>query len=514
MADFPVLVLRKIFDFLDPRERLIARCTCRLWKFVIETFNSPQSLCVNAKGYPFNVRWCFSNQIVAKDEIIHLKDGYDPNAIHKFILGIEFFRNLQRVYLYQIGDEATDLFLNEMHHLTRLKVLMIDVYAIKRRTLSLNSLEKFSLAYYECEGIQLDTPNLNSFALWSYFDRNDPHVEFRYPLKVKHLLCERFTSSELKNLEALVCSVITFDFRLADFESLKRLEIWPHKGELLQVEQIANERNRLKRNDLELIVSGFQEELVSCSRTPIDLRSRLVNGPIISFGLHLSDEYLEKIERNPSKFVGYVPWKALLALRNLPKLVEKMPKELFDHFLDIHSVHMNNPSAEFEESGISVSRFIEMFQKCKPRCLNIRNERCFAQREFYEQLTRLESLTELHIRIDSKANIHRENFDFFFNLQNLRKIHLNAPRLPLGFICKLIKQLKRLCSFRFWGLCGSRFQIVITLLKFPDLFYRSYFLSPSHVRRQCSDVDELVQEIKRMEQITSLHSLFYKTCKA
>lgn len=47
--------------------------------------------------------------------------------IGRFCPEMELFPNLKRVYyLYHIGNEAIDLSIQEAHHLTRLKVLMIN----------------------------------------------------------------------------------------------------------------------------------------------------------------------------------------------------------------------------------------------------------------------------------------------------------------------------------------------------------------------------------------------------
>lgn len=502
MADLPVVVLKEIFGFLSVSERLRVRCICRPWKFVIETFNSPQGLCIHPKGQPFNERWCFSSQIVASDEMLQMKNHRDdPHEMIRKLSEMEFFQNLQKIYLCHIGREATDLFLQEAHHLTRLKVLMIDAYKIKQRILSLNSLEKFSLACYSVT-IELDTPNLHSFAF--YKGANSAAVaavKFRYPLKMKHLLCEKFTSSwrKLKNLETLVCKEIEFNFRLDNFESLKRIEIWPTNEELPRIQHIREERNLLKRNDLEMIISGFQEELVSCPR----LESRL----------QLTRDYLEKIESNRSKFVGYARWETFVGLRTLVEFANKIPNEL-DHFLRIHC--FSEPrfptfpitfggNFAFDlpfnlvESGISASRLIEILQRYKPRSLKLWNETGLT-RQFYEQLTRLESIRHLFIEIDL------QNFDCLFNLRNVDTLQLNVRRLPAGFICQLVKKLKCLGSLRIIGLdrLNSLF-ISITFLECPKLFYS---IGGVDENRKCRDLDQLVQEIERMEQIELFQEYF------
>ena len=212
MADLPVLVLSSIFDFLSIPEKLKVRSACKTWKYVIDTFSTPQSVCIYSVFRPYNKTWCFSNQRIAKKEMLRL--NFNRDAVRRLEMNAAFFQNLQKVYLSETGD--TDCFLLEVSQLPRLKVLMLEEYTIAPATLSSSSLEKLFIECYEFGGIELDTPNLNSFALQgaNCRDRPDCPVVFRFPLRVKHLECPQFTSnlSGLKNLETLVCEEIKFNF--------------------------------------------------------------------------------------------------------------------------------------------------------------------------------------------------------------------------------------------------------------------------------------------------------------
>ena len=105
-----------------------------------------------------------------------------------------------------------------------------------------------------------------------------------------------------------------FDFQLNDFESLKRLEICPTKCELEKVKRIQEERNNLNRTTLELIISGFKEELV---------------GFEMGFNcIRLTPDYLAEIQKNRLKFVGFAPWKVQLELKDLIQHLDVSSKRI------------------------------------------------------------------------------------------------------------------------------------------------------------------------------------------
>lgn len=493
MADLPDVVLWKVFDFLPISERLRVRSTCKTWKFVIETYNSPQSLCIYSIKYPGNERWCFSNKKVTEDEMVYLK--YRPDLSCRFCLRQEFFRNLQSVYLYAIKKKVGP-FLQEMHYLTRLKMLKVDREITKPTVLSSFSLEKLSLKA-RCE-IELNTPNLNSLALWMNSEQSGKTVNFRFPSKLKHLECIKFTSnlSQLKNLETLVCQEVTPDFRLNDVECLTRLEIWPTEQQLPMVMRIQEERTRLKRNELELIVSGFSEELVSCERN---------NYP---GNLWLTPAYLEQIKRNRPKFVGVAPWYACLDIETLLRHPDRVPNELFKHFPNLdytHWIPADRLPSRLEDLGISESRLIETIQISNPQRLDIKVPEL--TQGFYNQLGRLESVKVLNLRIDLKIF----DFDCLLNLKNLVIVGIQYETFPIEFVCKLVKNLRFFFNSNFYTF-GCPIVLLIAFERRPENLIPGALNRHFHINlydsgttqffftKSCKDVDELVGEIRSLER--------------
>ena len=494
MADLPIVVLGQIFDFLSIREKLRLRSTCKTWKFVIEAFDSPQSLTIYSAKFPYNERWCFSNRIVTEDEILFLKFNRDPSR--RFSLRVEFFRNLQSLYLYDVDYlNELDLFLEEVQELSRLKVLMIKGRRIHLERLSLPSLEKLSLGCSHLQ-IDLDAPNLSSLACLKDSPLNNEVTIFRFPLKVKHLECRNFTSNlaQLKNLETLLCRQITTNFSLENFKSLKRLEIWPTVEQLPQVMRIQEERKLLNRNDMKLIVSGFEEELASSA-----------GNKFIPSYLMLTPAYLERLEKNCSKFVKnpHFPWPYGIEFETLVKYADGVLNKLFDgcHFR-VGAIQHSSVLA-LQENGISLPRLIEILKKSHTPILLVgklspsySSNRVDLPVEFYHKISCLESLIYLQIEI------RFENFDFdcLLKLKNLQILRIHSEmRPPISFICKMLKQFKFFIEFSYDLLNNTKgFRISISFLINPQDLDHPFYLcygSQSRVSKHFKDADEVIEEL-------------------
>lgn len=431
MADLPFLALRSIFDYLTIPDKLRVKLTCKKWKFVVEAFNRQESVCIHSRGIPVNHRWCFSNLAVVEEDMIY--EEFSLEGGRRFDLRIEFFRNLQRVYLYSVGEKSV-LFLEQLDQLSRLKVLMIMDRGLILKKLSSVSIEKLSLNFWRFKGIDLDTPNLSSVALRI---RNDEPVTFRFPLKVKHLKCPEFRSNfrQLRNLETLCCKEIAFDFQLKEFPSLAKLEIWPTEEQLSMVRQIQKQRSRSNRGDLQLIVSGFSEELVSLERDPD-------NGLPI-----LGQSYLEMMEINRSKIVGSFPFRVELPLEVLVEFAERIPKELFELFPRITYLSQRNWDLSLKKCEASESRLIELIRKSSPSNFEIPMNliKFCLSKNFFEKFGRIQSIKVLLITIDFQDY----NIDFLLNLKNLQFTYIKAPTISIDFVCKLVKQTKFFEKFKF-----------------------------------------------------------------
>lgn len=501
MADLPLVVLAKIFDFLSIPERLRMRQICKQWKFVIDDFNPIQSVCIVYSEFPCNERWCFSNQIVSGNEVHYLKRGLNDRSID---LRMQFFRNLQKVYLFYT-EENVNMFLKEINQLTRLKVLMVEESKIGLRTLESTSLEKLSLYCHGLDSIELNTPNLTSLVLRNSKKRP---VTFVFPLSIEHLKCVSLTSdmSQLKNLKTLVCDEITFDFRLSDFKCLTKLEIWPDERQLEVVEQIREQRNRLERTALQLVVSGFEglKKLVSCERGEHNDYQRLTTG------------YLKQIERYRSNFVGCSAWRAKLEVNTLLQNLDRIPNELFEHFPGVDLIDPPFEQHAPDTLQENATRLMEIIKMSNTRYW------CFRQDiQFLHQLARVESLKHLGIRAKRIKNFE---FSCLFNLKNLQTILIGAESIPVEFICNAVRQLRFLSYFTLRVPCPpyeffmciygvGLVNLVRAQEAFERPFYMHYRLTKERVEilsysEEFKDVNDLVLEIQKIKENEIIKKLF------
>ena len=509
MDDLPVVVLKEILNFLSIQGRLKLQTVCKKWKFVVETFCSQQNLCIYFHFYPYDRRWCWSDQRVAEEDLIYLK--FDIQENRKFDLRMPFFRNLQKVYLYHVGEKV-DLFLEEVHLLTQLKVLMVEESRIKIGKLSSSSLEKLSLKCSLSDYIELDTPKLNSLTWWNEFGLGHSRgvMDFQFPLKIKHLECVAFNLdlSRLRNLETLICQRINFDFKLNDFERLTRLELFPANEEQLQVARsIRDEKSRIERNSLEMIVSGFKGEPFIYKQTRC----------IADFKLY--SEYLEQIVQNFSDFVGSLPWDFHIEIPTILQFFNSFPRDFFNKFRNIIVITV---SLGFDRNDRNITEsdqrnLLEFIKQISPRLLFIEGLNLSEKKEFYEQLSSVQSLTNL------KIGPHLENVDFnhFLKLKNLRQFFVISSKISGKFVSKLFEHLKFMGYFHFTFfnvVTESEFRIEIYLDTSPDpeeemqKLHRPFNFKYSYwprgganekfflVNRYTVDVNELVQEIALMRQ--------------
>ena len=514
MAELPEVVLKEIFDFLGIWERLQVRCTCKKWKFVADALSHQQNVCIYSNSYPYNERWCFSDQRVAEDAMVYLK--FDREATRPFNLRMTFFQNLQKVYLFGLYEKL-DLFLEEINQLSRLKVLMIEKGRIKTGILNSSSLEKLSLNDYEIGHLQLHTPNLGSLILLNDCnpDNNILNLEFRFPEKVKHLECSEFhrNLAELKSLETLVCISITFDFRLTEFRYLVRAELWS----LDAFRTVQNEKKRLNRTNLRVLASSFDEETVAGE--PLEIQHFFCRPRSIleRARLNLSESFLERADRNQWNLAGSIPWKFDLDVESLVSLrfTSKIPRVFFDKFRIYEISYSKRNSFENEQSAL-----IELIERSKPNTLSASSYRF--SRDGVERLSRIQSIKRFYGFCDI------ESADYLLRLKNLEYLQIFSPKISIDFICKLFKELKFFWYLIFHSSESNGIHLHIDYhnlspedaeaedIEADTLYSLNYRYGPISLMgdaRETRDIDvrnldELIEEVKRMGQDEIVKSFF------
>ena len=399
----------------------------------------PKSLCIYSIADPYKESWCFSDQRIAEEDVIYMK--FNREKQRKFDLKMDIFKNLQKLCLYSIGEKIND-FLEELNCLTKLEVLMIwdgPAKRIKLRKLSSTSLRKLSIRNSACQSMELDTPNLHSFALY-YCGREREVVNFGFPLKIKHLECTKFTLrlSHLKNLETLLCEEITFDFKLKDFKSLVKLEIFPRDANELEfVKGLQEERTRLGRDRLEIIVSGFKEQLVLGGRRAY------------SSDYELTPSYVQHALQNSSNLVGRMPQDWEIGILTLLEYANSIPRSLLDKIrIGSISIHYNRSEKGYRLTDTEQSNLAEFIKLSEPdfldfSCMNL-------NREFYEQICEVQSIGALVIGHWSEPYLETLEFESFLKLKNLSalRVYCFNEKIPLKFLCELV-QLKSFIYFHY-----------------------------------------------------------------
>ena len=425
MADFPLLVLEKIFSFLNIQGKLRAKIVCKNWKSVLDMMRSQQNACIHYLDYPYKRCWPFSSQRVADQDMICLQ--FNRENERKFDLKMQFFQNLQKLYLHRIGDPVKAFLKGEINCLAKLKVLMIEERRISCVKLALTGLQQLSLKCDSLWSIELNTPNLRSLTIWTEETEVDRLI-FHFPLKIKELECNFFdlNLSALENLETLICQEMDVPFDLNQFKSLTRLEFFPRQTKYLSAAKLIREAGEsLKRDRLEMIVYGFKEEPIICKTHS-------------KYHFTMSPEYLDYVLKNYSDLVGHIPWEFQVAASTLLKHCASIPADFFNRF---------TIAAIWEQSFEQITssdgpNLIELIKRSKAENVDLFGFEL--KKEFYKQLP-VQSIKFLTIG-PLLADVE---FDHFLKLKNLREINIFYRLIQIKFISRLFKELTFFVKFFF-----------------------------------------------------------------
>ena len=124
--EIPIQVWQEIFSFLSWQERLKCKLVSKFWKLAIESSTAPLFLCIYGDEYPRQTKWCFSDQNVIEEDTVRR----NPKKFSDFNSRIELFKGLQKLAF--VRAQSCD-FLKDLPLLTRLKVLMLHNYYIKKK---------------------------------------------------------------------------------------------------------------------------------------------------------------------------------------------------------------------------------------------------------------------------------------------------------------------------------------------------------------------------------------------
>ena len=461
LESLPILALQNIFRFFDFAERQRFRRVSKKWKFTLETMRPQRDLCIYSHSYPFEEKWPFSNEEIACQEMIYC-DPSDSSDIHKVLA---FIGDLERLYLYWV-HKPTKFFLWSLPLLNKLKVLIIhDHYScffgdekLELQLLSSSSLEKLSITFTKPTGIQLDleTPSLHSLIVWE--SPLDSRFRFCYPLSIRYLQCVDFKSilGVCKNLQELVCQQISFPFDLNEYQSLRKVNIYPLiDDEHDTLTRLTEQRDRLHRESLQILVSGF-----NCAR----IYYRHVDSMML-----LDKDNLEKLAANQSKLIEPIPWGCYLWFKPLYENFGKITKELPKIFSKIQTVEMGPEDHKLVES--KASDVVNFLADIKVAELIL--EECNFKREFFELLPAVKSIKKLNITERSLAS---EDYALITKLKNLNQILVESEKISIDFVRKCLD----LRFFEFLSFRSTMFDYFHIRMNLDRLGYRYRLSSNFH----------------------------------
>lgn len=460
--ELPLLVLQEIFSFLSWPDRLKCKGVSKQWKFVIETAGAPP-LCLYTREFPGKLKWCFSDRDVLSEDTVYL----DPDKFGRLSSKIKLFRGLQKLCLFRV--ELSQV-LKDLHLLRELKVLMIH-HCWKKTdeniTLNLSCLEKFSLKeshfFQMFDSIDFNTPNLSSLVVWngaglSSQAPTELKIKFRFPLQIRHLECVLFDSNlcVLRNLESLICQKIVCPFTLEDFGSLRILELFPRKeNELEYIRAIMDEKRRIKRDRLEIIVCGFKDLCVTFQ--PEDQEDQ-----VHSRSFDLNEHYLREVAEHPDKLVGHIPWEVVCwwSFPAFYRIFREIPENFIKKIVNFNEIRIGDSKRRRKMKCPNSTYVLQLLAQSRPKRVIISYD---FDREFYKQLVSIKSIEELNVN----ARYENLDFDLFLELQNLRSLRVRTEKLPIEFISKIF-QLKFMRSFVF---SYSKFYIAFALSEENNFYF-------------------------------------------
>ena len=160
----------------------------------------------------------------------------------------------------------------------------------------------------------------------------------------------------------------------------------------------------------------------------------------------LQPEYIEYVVQNYSNLVCTIPWAFRFDIRNLLKYGNVIPQDFFQKFPGICQISYMAQEKVLKITESEQRVLIEHIKRSNPWFLSIQRLDLSLKREFYEQISSVQSLTFLQI------GPHLENVEFehFLKLKYLQTFFIQSiQKIPVEFVSKLFIQLKHLKEFKF-----------------------------------------------------------------
>lgn len=199
-----------------------------------------------------------------------------------------------------------------------------------------------------------------------------------------------------------------------------------------------DEKKRLQRDSLEIIVCGFKDLPKDLLVSGGDERDHGTN-----LFFELTEHFLGQIVKHPAKFIGHIPWEFVVYdFSPLYKQSEKLPEDFFDKLFNIPTIHVQPYVRRSRRKTPNPEDVLRLLIQISPQDLEI--DYNFNKR-FYEQLTLIQTIEDLEVH-DKYENLNWENF---LKFEHLDRLSVFSDKLPIDFVARILR-MKFLTSFSFY----------------------------------------------------------------
>lgn len=475
-VNVPVLVLREILRHLGVKEKCQLRRVCKYLRELVDS--TPQNLILYGRDQLIRGQWPSTNEEIKETEMMKISGQIEAN---NFSFENPFFRSVRKLLIDQIHFRT--LF-SSLRYLEQLEVLCLNISNNQKW------LEEFTLELSNVKILSVCNSNLTLQAprLEKLYTRISSHLKLRlkYPETLRFLECYFMKSIPgFVNLEELVCEELDSSFDLNDYPKLKRLNLCPTRRTLPNVKRVIEQKERLGRLDLEILICGFRGSIGTVIRDQI-LENRYFNLANSAFVVELAPNY--------SNMVGRFPFQITISHHDLVDHFDPVPGDFFHKFPNIEMVIVDR---EVDEKHL-----ISFLRRSWTSGLCL--ETLFSQ-DLYDQLPLLKAISYLEITKAKKQT----NFNFLGNFRNLSTVVLFQSQIPIRAIRRAFENSERFRHFHIYqedsNTTHEQNQLLL-INKYPSIQSRqcSYLLRFNMGERRSyifSSLNEVIRCIREDEQI-------------
>lgn len=457
MNHLPTLVLIKIFkNYLNIKDRIKCKLVCRNWYYLVHSIR-PSECLIHSSAWS-SKKWTFTNVPLEYRSSIEVSPEQRLN--YRFFQ--INFANIQKLYLDSCHSYSSckKFIIDDVRFLSyfkQLKQLEIHTLRLVQTSIDLPLLKVLTLKGCQVYDLKIIAPQLDAFVCWNYFGE----IKFVYD-SLRYFECDEYYSDILnfRQLECLYCKFINpIDRNLVQsLPELKQLHLFSYLVRPPVLNDLIDEKNRLRRTDLIISYSGFRD--IQVGEPFIDTEDTNC--------FNLTENNMKAIKDHYAKVIFRIPWTTKLNYTSL--------KTHFNHQipLDFHLKFSNINEVDITDTDHHPS-VVQFLRQCNSiQFLTLKNRtagKSFAQ-AFLDSLTLVPTILSLQIEeIDWTV----QDYKFLGGLKNLMYIRfeLNCPvihpnlirTILIDFVYFAFKQCKYFKEFAY-----SQHQFVVTV-RFLNQFY-------------------------------------------